>query len=347
MNRDQNQSYREAGVDVEAGYRAVDLIRAHVARTTTPGVLGGLGGFGAAFELDLTGCPHPVLVSGTDGVGTKLKLAFATGRHGTIGQDCVAMCVNDIVCCGARPLFFLDYLAMGKNRPERTAEIVRGVADGCVAAGCALVGGEMAEMPGFYSEDEYDIAGFAVGLVNREDMLDPAQARAGDLLVGLPSSGLHSNGFSLVRRLVEQGGYDLTACPIGSGLSRPLGEELLEPTRIYVKPLLRLLEEKLPVSVANITGGGLYENLPRAFGEGLTAVVEAAAIPRPPIFDFLQQAGNLPPADMYGTFNMGLGMAVALRPEHVAEALALLQAEGVEAFVAGRLEAGERGVRIV
>ena len=344
MSQSHSESYRAAGVDVTAGYRAVDLIKGHVARTTIPGVLSGVGGFGASFELDLTGCPRPVLVSGTDGVGTKLKLAFELDKHDTVGIDCVAMCVNDIVCCGARPLFFLDYIAMGKNLPERTAEIVKGVADGCVAAGCALVGGEMAEMPGFYPEGEYDMAGFAVGLANRPDMLDGSAAKAGDLLIGLPSTGVHSNGFSLIRKIIADNKFSLTDSVAELGCT--LGEELLKPTAIYVRAAQALLAKKLPSGLANITGGGFFENIPRGFGPGLTAVVERAALPRLPIFELLQQAGNVPERDMFNTFNMGVGMVAIVPPEKADEAVAALAGEGLTAVSLGHLEQGGGGVRL-
>ena len=330
----ENTAYKKAGVDVTAGYRAVDLIKPHAAKTFIPGVLGGLGGFGAAFELDLSAFPHPVLVSGTDGVGTKLKLAFALEKHDTIGIDCVAMCVNDIVCSGAKPLFFLDYIAMGKNVPTRTADIVKGIADGCFESGCALVGGEMAEMPGFYSDDEYDLAGFAVGAVNKEDMLTPGSVLDGDVIVGIPSSGVHSNGFSLVRKLLDTGGLDIKKTY--GDFSAPLGEVLLTPTALYVKPALELLKCVRPHGFSHITGGGFFENLPRAFGGGLSAVIDKSAIPKLPIFDFLAAAGGLSEREMYGTFNMGVGMAAYLAPSDVQAALDILEGS----FVLGRVEAG-------
>ncbi|HWQ51685.1 MAG TPA: phosphoribosylformylglycinamidine cyclo-ligase [Terriglobales bacterium] len=336
----ENSAYKKAGVDVTAGYRAVDLIKPYAAKTAIPGVLRGLGGFGAAFELDLSRFSHPVLISGTDGVGTKLKLAFAMDKHDTIGIDCVAMCVNDIVCSGAAPLFFLDYIAMGKNEPLRTAAVVKGVADGCLEAGCALVGGEMAEMPGFYPEDEYDLAGFAVGAVNKADLVDGSAVAEGDIIVGMPSSGVHSNGFSLVRRIIADRGLDIEKTY--DGLPAPLGEVLLTPTAIYVKPVLELHKKIKPHGFAHVTGGGFYENLPRAFGPGLSAVVDKSAVPALPIFSFLAKAGAIPEDEMYGTFNMGVGMAVYLAPQDVEVAFETLPG----AFILGKVEAGGRPVVI-
>ncbi len=334
----ENTAYKKAGVDVTAGYRAVDLIKPYAAKTSIPGVLGGLGGFGAAFELDLSRFYNPVLISGTDGVGTKLKLAFALDKHDTIGIDCVAMCVNDIVCSGATPLFFLDYIAMGKNEPLRTAAIVKGVADGCLEAGCALVGGEMAEMPGFYPEDEYDLAGFAVGAVNKPDMVDGKAVAEGDIIIGMPSTGVHSNGFSLVRRLIADSNLDIKKTY--DGFSAPLGEVLLTPTAIYVKPVLELFKKVRPHGFAHITGGGFFENLPRAFGPGLSAVIDLSAVPTLPIFGFLAKAGSIPETEMFGTFNMGVGMAVYLAPQDVEAALATLP----DSFILGKVEAGSRPV---
>ena len=298
-----SSSYAESGVNVQAGYDAVRLMREHVARTLTPGVLGGLGGFGGMFELP-EGLRHPVLVSGTDGVGTKLKIAFAMNQHDTVGIDCVAMCVNDVLCCGAKPLFFLDYVAVGKNYPERVAAIVSGVAEGCVQAGCALIGGETAEMPGFYPEDEYDIAGFCVGVVEKDQILDPENVKAGDLVIAVPSSGVHSNGFSLVRKIFA--GHDLkTYIP---EFSRSLGEELLTPTKIYIRDVLPVISRVK--AIAHITGGGFYENIPRAIPEGLCAKIELAKIKTPPIFELLMKSGNIELDEMYHVFNMGVGMIV-------------------------------------
>ena len=298
-----SSSYAESGVNVQAGYDAVRLMREHVARTLTPGVLGGLGGFGGMFELP-EGLKHPVLVSGTDGVGTKLKIAFAMNQHDTVGVDCVAMCVNDVLCCGAKPLFFLDYVAVGKNYPERVAAIVSGVAEGCVQAVCALIGGETAEMPGFYPEDEYDIAGFCVGVAEKEQILDPKNVKAGDLVIAIPSSGVHSNGFSLVRKIFA--GHDLkTYIP---EFSRSLGEELLTPTKIYVRDVLPVISRVK--AIAHITGGGFYENIPRAIPEGLCAKIELAKIKTQPIFDLIMRTGNIELDEMYHVFNMGVGMIV-------------------------------------
>ena len=331
MTSPASSSYKASGVDVEAGYEAVRLMKSHVARTTLPGVLGGLGGFGGMFELP-EGMKHPVLVSGTDGVGTKLKIAFEMGIHSTVGIDCVAMCANDVLCSGAKPLFFLDYVAVGKNIPERVASIVSGVAEGCVRAGCALVGGETAEMPGFYPEDEYDIAGFCVGVVEREEILDAGKVRAGDVLVALPSSGVHSNGFSLVRKIFA--GHDMKEYI--PELCRTLGEELLTPTRIYVKDVLPVLPHVK--SMAHITGGGFYENIPRCLPEGLCAKIEPAKVKIPPVFDVIMKAGGLELDEMYHVFNMGVGMVlVAENPGEI-----LRNIEG--AYVIGEVVEGEGGV---
>ena len=343
MNNSYSDAYKAAGVDVTAGYRAVELMKAHIARTAVPGLLGGIGGFGGLFALDLTGMPHPVLCAGTDGVGTKLKLAFLMDKHDTVGIDCVAMCVNDIVCCGAKPLFFLDYIACGKNVPEKIAAIVSGVAEGCVQAGCALTGGETAEMPGFYGPEEYDLAGFSVGAVDREKILDPQNVQAGDLLIGLASSGVHSNGFSLVRRVfdVEKPGVLDRHCP---DLGKTLGEALLAPTKIYVKPVLRLLEQ-LPVrSIAHITGGGFYENIPRALPEGKRAVIQKTQPPA--LFQMIQREGGISEHDMYNTFNMGVGMLLVVPQADGDRALALLREAGEDARVIGHVEDGERGITL-
>ena len=336
--------YKEAGVDVEAGYRAVELMKGHIARTMTAGVMGGVGGFGGAFELDLSDTPHPVLVSGTDGVGTKLKLAFLMDKHDTIGIDCVAMCVNDIICCGARPLFFLDYLAQHKNIPEKVAAIVGGVAEGCVQAGCALVGGETAEMPGFYKEDEYDIAGFAVGVVDRDRMVQN-NAAPGDLLIGLRASGIHSNGFSLVRRVLDVEHTDLQRKVDELGMS--LGEALLTPTRIYVKPMLALMREVAVKGVSHITGGGFYENIPRMLPADVHAVIERSHVPVLPIFTYIAREGAIPEEEMFGTFNMGIGMVLAVAPQEADRALAILEREGEAPVRLGRVEAGAGPVCIV
>jgi phosphoribosylformylglycinamidine cyclo-ligase len=339
-----SESYRAAGVDVTAGYRAVELMKSHVARTNVPGVVSGIGGFGGLFQPDLSGMKTPVFVSGTDGVGTKLKIAFLMDKHDTVGVDCVAMCVNDIVCCGAKPLFFLDYLAVGKNHPETIERIVSGVADGCVQAGCALIGGETAEMPGFYPADEYDLAGFSAGVVDREKILDGSRIQAGDAIVGLQSSGLHSNGFSLVRKV-----FHVNERNIGmylEDLGKTLGEELLTPTKIYVKPMLSLMEKVGIKAVSHITGGGFYENIPRMLKPGTTARIERSALPEMPVFTLLQQQGNIPEHDMFNTFNMGVGMCLVVAPENADRAVAELNASGEHAFVIGSVEAGDEGVVI-
>ena len=343
MNNSYSDAYKAAGVDVTAGYRAVELMKAHIARTAVPGLLGGIGGFGGLFELDLTGMPHPVLCAGTDGVGTKLKLAFLMDKHDTVGIDCVAMCVNDIVCCGAKPLFFLDYIACGKNVPEKIASIVSGVAEGCVQAGCALTGGETAEMPGFYGPEEYDLAGFSVGAVDREKILDPEKVQAGDLLIGLSSSGVHSNGFSLVRRVfdVEKSGVLDRLCP---DLGKTLGEALLAPTKIYVKPVLQLLDQVPVRSIAHITGGGFYENIPRALPEGKRAVIRKEQPPA--LFQMIQREGKISEHDMYNTFNMGMGMLVVVPEEAAEKALGILRAAGEDAHILGHVEDGERGIAL-
>ena len=298
-----SESYKEAGVDITAGYKAVNLMKEHVARTMTQGVLSGIGGFGGLFQLDLGEIRHPVLVSGTDGVGTKLKLAFLLDKHDTVGIDCVAMCVNDVICCGAKPLFFLDYVAVGKNVPERVAAIVSGVAEGCVQSGSALIGGETAEMPGFYPPDEYDLAGFSVGVVDKEKIIDHSAVRPGDAILALPSSGVHSNGFSLVRKVFDVEHSDLTL--YSDELGATLGETLLTPTRIYVKPMLALMEQVEVKSISHITGGGFYENIPRSLPEGCTAHIDRTTLKTPPIFDLIRRKGNIPERDMFNTFNMG------------------------------------------
>ena len=344
MQNSYSDAYKAAGVDVTAGYKAVELMKAHVARTMTSGVLGGIGGFGGLFEMDLTGMPHPVLCAGTDGVGTKLKLAFLMDKHDTVGIDCVAMCVNDIICCGAKPLLFLDYIACGKNVPEKIATIVSGVAEGCVQAGCALTGGETAEMPGFYPEEEYDLAGFSVGAVDRSKILDPGRVEAGDALVAIASSGVHSNGFSLVRKVfdVEKGGLSQHHDELGM----TLGEALLTPTKIYVKPVLAVMEELTVKSVSHITGGGFYENIPRALPNGKRAKIERAAVEVLPIFDLIQKTGGIPEHDMFNTFNMGAGMILAVGREDADRAVAILNAHGERAKVIGQIENGEKGIEL-
>ena len=341
-NNSHSDSYAAAGVDITAGYRAVELMKQHIARTNIPGVVSGIGGFGGLFELDMTGLTRPVLVSGTDGVGTKLKLAFLMDKHDTVGIDCVAMCVNDIVCCGAKPLTFLDYIACGRNVPEKIASIVSGVAEGCVQAGCALIGGETAEMPGFYPEDEYDLAGFSVGVVDKSRIFQPESVQAGDALIGLPSSGVHSNGFSLVRKVfrVENGGLDRYSEDLG----KSLGEALLAPTRIYVKPMLKLAETVNVKAASHITGGGFYENIPRSLPEGLTARIEAAKLDTPALFGLIARTGNIPERDMYNTFNMGIGMCLTVPADQADEAVRALKAEGEDARIIGEVVAGEERV---
>ena len=346
MNKNSySEHYAAAGVDITAGYRAVELMKQHVARTVTPGVLGDVGGFGGLFSLDLSGIRNPVLVSGTDGVGTKLKLAFSMDRHDTVGVDCVAMCINDIICCGAKPLFVLDYIACGKNVPERIAAIVSGVAEGCVQSGAALIGGETAEMPGFYPDDEYDLAGFAVGVVDRDAILDKSAVRPGDVILALPSSGVHSNGFSLVRRVFDIEHADLTA-PVKALGGLGLGEALLAPTKIYVRPMLALMDVVKVKSVAHITGGGFYENLPRALPQGCTAQIDREAVRVPAIFDLIAEAGGIPEREMFNTFNMGVGMAAVVAPEDVETALETLLVNGEDAYVLGRVAEGDAGVVI-
>ncbi len=336
------EEYIRSGVDVEAGYEAVRLMKSSVERTHTPGVLSDLGGFGGAFALP-AGLKDPVLVSGTDGVGTKLKIAFLMDKHDTVGIDCVAMCVNDVLCCGARPLFFLDYVAVGKNVPQRVAAIVSGVAEGCVQAGCALIGGETAEMPGFYAPDEYDLAGFAVGAAERAKMLNNADVKAGDAVIALPSSGVHSNGFSLVRKVFDVENRDLTKYVNELGCS--LGEALLTPTRIYVKPVLALMEAVKVHSLAHITGGGFHENIPRSLPAGLGAKIERACLKIPPVFDMITRIGHIDEAQMFHIFNMGVGMTVTVAPEDADEAVRVLKAGGVEACIVGTVVPGE-GVSI-
>ena len=341
MEKSYSASYAAAGVDITAGYRAVELMRQHVARTLTPGCIGGLGGFGGLFELDCTNMPHPVLISGTDGVGTKLKIAFLMDKHDTVGIDCVAMCVNDVICAGAKPLIFLDYIACGKNVPEKIAQLVAGVAEGCVQAGCALVGGETAEMPGFYPEDEYDLAGFTVGAVDKSRLLDNSTMTPGDVLIALPSSGVHSNGFSLVRRV-----FDLEHDPdvltrYTEELGRPLGEALLEPTRIYVKPVLALMEQVTVKGVSHITGGGFYENIPRSLKEGCCARIRKADVRTPALFDLIAKVGNIPERDMFNTFNMGVGMVLTVAAADADKALAVLHENGEPgAWKLGEIAAG-------
>ncbi|OON97634.1 MAG: phosphoribosylformylglycinamidine cyclo-ligase [Epulopiscium sp. Nele67-Bin005] len=339
-----SNSYKSAGVDVEAGYRAVELMKASVEKTFTKGVLGGLGGFGGLFELDLQGIQNPVLVSGTDGVGTKLKLAFLQDKHDTIGIDCVAMCVNDVLCAGARPLFFLDYVAVGKNIPEKVAQIVSGVADACEQSGCALVGGETAEMPDFYHEDEYDMAGFTVGIVDKNKILDNKNVQAGNKIIALPSSGVHSNGFSLVRKIFNIGECDLNEH--FEELGKTIGEELLTPTKLYVKPIVELLKEVEVKSIAHITGGGFYENIPRALNDNVVARIEKEKVQVLPIFNLIAQKGNISEEDMFGTFNMGVGMIVIVDENDVTKTLEILEAQGEKPYLIGEIIAGQKGIEL-
>ena len=337
-----SDSYKAAGVDVTAGYKAVELMKAHVAKTLTSNVLTGLGGFGGLFELDMTGISKPVLVSGTDGVGTKLKLAFLLDKHDTVGIDCVAMCVNDIICCGAKPLFFLDYVAVGKNVPEKVATIVSGVAEGCLQSGCALVGGETAEMPGFYPEDEYDLAGFSVGVVDKSKILDNSTQKAGDVIIALPSSGVHSNGFSLVRKVFDVENADLNR--VFPELGKTLGETLLTPTKIYVKPMLALMEQVTVKSISHITGGGFYENIPRSLKDGMSAKIDRASVRVLSIFDLIAKVGNIPERDMFNTYNMGVGMCLTVAKEDADKALSILHANGEDAYIIGELTESDEGV---
>ncbi len=338
--------YKKAGVDIEAGYRSVELMKEYVKETARQEVLGGLGGFSGAFSLSaIKNMENPVLVSGTDGVGTKIKLAFLSDKHDTVGIDCVAMCVNDIVCAGGEPLFFLDYIACGKNHPEKIASIVKGVAQGCKMAGAALIGGETAEHPGLMPEDEYDLAGFAVGVVDQKDLITGEHIRPGDVLVGIASSGVHSNGFSLIRKIfvMTQESLDTYYDQLG----KTLGEALIEPTKIYVKAMKGIKEAGIVVKgCSHITGGGFYENIPRMLPDGVTAVIEKNSYPIPPIFDLMRESGKLEEKMMYNTYNMGLGMVLALDPEDVDKAIGAIEAAGEKAYVVGRIQAGEKGVSI-
>ncbi len=340
-----SESYKQAGVDITAGYKAVELMKQHIARTMTSGVMSGIGGFGGLFELDLTGISKPVLVSGTDGVGTKLKMAFLAGKHDTVGIDCVAMCVNDVICCGAKPLFFLDYVAVGKNVPEKIAAIVSGVAEGCVQSGAALIGGETAEMPGFYPEDEYDLAGFTVGVVDKDKILDNTKMTEGDVIIALPSSGVHSNGFSLVRKVFDVENSNITK-PVAELSGKSVCETLLTPTRIYVKPMLSLFDKVTVKGVSHITGGGFYENIPRSLPSGLGARIEKKAVKVLPIFDLIAKTGNIPERDMFNTFNMGVGMSIVVSKNDADKALEVLRAAGEDAYIIGEVRNSEESVEI-
>ncbi len=347
MENSKSEAYAKAGVDITAGYRAVELMKQHIARTETDGVLSGIGGFGGLFQPNIGGMTQPVLVSGTDGVGTKLKLAFLLNRHDTVGIDCVAMCANDIICCGARPLFFLDYIACGKNIPERIADIVKGVCDGCVQSEAALIGGETAEMPGFYPEDEYDLAGFCVGIVDKSKIIDNRNMQAGDVVIALPSSGPHSNGYSLIRKVFDVENRDLTVRLPELG-GKTLGDALLAPTKIYVKPVLKLLEKVSVRGISHITGGGFYENIPRSIPEGLCAVIDRHAVRVLPIFDLIAKEGNISERDMFNTFNMGVGMSVVVPEAEADTALSLLHTAGEDAYIIGRIEEnGNERIRII
>lgn len=340
-----SESYKNAGVDITAGYKAVELMKQHIAKTVTAGALSGIGGFGGLFELDLTGINKPVLVSGTDGVGTKLKMAFLMDKHDTVGIDCVAMCVNDIICCGAKPLFFLDYIACGKNVPERIAEIVSGVADGCVQSGAALIGGETAEMPGFYPEDEYDLAGFSVGIVDKDKIIDNKAIKSGDVIIALPSSGVHSNGFSLVRKVFDVENSDIKA-PVAELGGKSVGETLLIPTKIYVKPVLALTEEITVKAISHITGGGFYENIPRSIPDGYCAKIEKSAVKVLPIFDLIQKTGSISERDMFNTYNMGVGMSITVDKNDVDKALEILKNAGEDAYIIGETVKGDDKISI-
>ena len=339
-----SESYKAAGVDITAGYKSVELMKQHIKRTLTPGAMSDIGGFGGLFLPDLTGIQNPVLVSGTDGVGTKLKIAMLLDKHDTIGIDCVAMCVNDVICCGAKPLFFLDYIACGKNIPEKIAAIVSGVAEGCVQAGCALIGGETAEHPGMMAEDDYDLAGFTVGVVDRDKIFDNNTVQAGDAIIALPSTGVHSNGFSLVRKVFDVEHKDINN--YSDELGKTVGEALLTPTKIYVKPVLALAEKVNIKAVSHITGGGFYENIPRSLPDGFTAQIDRKALRILPIFDLLQKTGNIPERDMFNTYNMGVGMSLVVDSDKADEALQILKANGEDAYLIGEITKSDAGVVI-
>ena len=341
-----SEAYAAAGVDITAGYKSVELMKKHIRKTKVPGVCEDVGGFGGLFEPDLGGMAQPVLVSGTDGVGTKLKIAFLMDKHDTVGIDCVAMCVNDIICCGAKPLFFLDYIACGKNIPEQIEQIVKGVCEGCVQAGCALIGGETAEHPGLMPEDEYDLAGYCTGIVDKAKIIDNGTMRAGDVVIALPSTGVHSNGFSLVRKVFDVENADLKA-PVAELGGRSLGEALLEPTRIYVKPVLALLKEVAVKGISHITGGGFYENIPRSIPDGLGAKIDRSKVRVLPVFDLIAKKGGVSERDMFNTYNMGVGMSLVVAPEDAEKALAILKEQGEDAYLIGEIVEGEEKITIV
>ena len=345
MDNSQSKSYALAGVDITAGYKAVELMKKHIGRTRNEGCLDDVGGFGGCFGLPM-GYEEPVLVSGTDGCGTKVKLAILMDKHDTIGIDAVAMCVNDIICCGAKPLFFLDYIACGKNIPEKIAEIVSGVAEGCVQSGAALIGGETAEHPGMMPEDDYDLAGFAVGIVDKKKILDNTKMQEGDVVIALASSGVHSNGFSLVRKVFDVENCDLNKTYDELG-GKSLGETLLTPTKIYVKSILALLEQVDVRAISHITGGGFYENIPRSLPDGFGAVIEKANIKILPIFDLLQKTGNIPERDMFNTYNMGVGMSVVVPASEADKALEILNANGEDAYIIGKIEKSDTKITII
>ena len=345
MENSRSDAYAAAGVDITAGYKAVELMKAHVAATKTLGVCSDVGGFGGLFELDMTGITKPVLVSGTDGVGTKLKLAFLMDKHDTVGIDCVAMCVNDIICCGAKPLFFLDYIACGKNVPERIADIVKGVADGCIQAGAALIGGETAEMPGFYPEDEYDLAGYSTGVVDKDKIIDNSLMKEGDVIIALPSSGVHSNGFSLVRKVFDVEHSDIKA-PVEELGGKSVGEMLLTPTKIYVKPVLSLVEKVKVKGISHITGGGFYENIPRSIPEGLCAKIDLSKVKVLPIFDLIAKKGGISAHDMFNTFNMGVGMSIVVSKEDETLALRTLEEAGEKPYTMGEIVKGDSKIEL-
>ena len=344
-NFSKSDVYAAAGVDITAGYKAVELMKTHIARTMTKGVCSDVGGFGGLFELDLTGISKPVLVSGTDGVGTKLKLAFLMDKHDTVGIDCVAMCVNDIICAGAKPLFFLDYIACGKNYPEKIADIVKGVAEGCVQSGAALIGGETAEMPGFYPIDEYDLAGYSTGVVDKDKIINNKTMQEGDVVIALASSGVHSNGFSLVRKVLDVENADIKT-PIEELGGKSIGETLLTPTKIYVKSVLALLEKVKVKGISHITGGGFYENIPRSVPDGLCAKIQRSAVKVLPIFELIAKKGNIAEREMFNTFNMGVGMSIVVSKTDVDTALEILKANGEDAYVIGEIIKGEEKIQI-
>ena len=347
MKNSKSESYAAAGVDITAGYKAVELMKKHIARTRNEGCLDDVGGFGGCFGLNLAGIEEPVLVSGTDGCGTKVKLAILMDKHDTIGIDAVAMCVNDIICCGAKPLFFLDYIACGKNYPEKIAAIVSGVAEGCVQSGAALIGGETAEHPGLMPVEDYDLAGFAVGVVDKKKILDNTKMAEGDVVIALPSTGIHSNGFSLCRKVFNIDNNDPMLYEAREDLGgKTIAEALLVPTKIYVKPILALLEKIDVKGISHITGGGFYENIPRSIPDGLTAKIDRSAVKVLPIFDVIAKVGNIPERDMFNTYNMGVGMSVVVKKEDVCASIEILKAQGIDAYVIGEIIKGDEGIVI-